>query len=37
MMQDCSEMWIDSEPGVKQYFAEQNMVQLDVNAQNDNR
>ena len=20
MMQDCSEMWIDSEPGVKQYF-----------------
>ena len=30
-------MWIDSEPGVKQYFAEQNMVQLDVNAQNDNR
>ena len=28
MMQDCSEMWIDSEPGVKQYFAEQNMVQL---------
>ena len=25
MMQDCSEMWIDSEPGVKQYFAEQNM------------
>lgn len=28
MMQDCSEMWIDSEPGVKQYFAEQNMTQL---------
>ena len=27
-MQDCSEMWIDSEPGVKQYFAEQNMAQL---------
>ena len=23
MMQDCSEMWIDSEPGVKQYFTEQ--------------
>lgn len=22
MMQDCSEMWIDSEPGVKQYFKE---------------
>ena len=28
MMQDCSEMWIDSEPGVKQYFMEQNMAQL---------
>ena len=28
MMQDCSEMWIDSEPVVKQYFAEQNMAQL---------
>ena len=28
MMQDCSEWWIDSEPGVKQYFAEQNMAQL---------
>ena len=28
MLQDCSEMWIDSEPGVKQYFAEQNMTQL---------
>ena len=28
MMQDCSEMWIDSEPGVKRYFAEQNMAQL---------
>ena len=28
MMQDCSEMWIDSEPGVKLYFAEQNMTQL---------
>ena len=27
-MQDCSEMWIDSEPGVKQYFTEQNMAQL---------
>ena len=27
-MQDCSEMWIDSEPGVKQYFKEQNMAQL---------
>ncbi len=28
MMQDCSEMWIDTEPGVKQYFSEQNMAQL---------
>ncbi len=28
MMQDCSEIWIDSEPGVKQYFTEQNMAQL---------
>ncbi len=28
MMQDCSEMWIDTEPGVKQFFAEQNMTQL---------
>ena len=28
MMQDCSEMWIDSELGVKQYFTEQNMAQL---------
>ena len=28
MMQDCSEVWIDSEPGVKQYFTEQNMAQL---------
>ena len=28
MMQDCSEMWIDSEPGVRTYFAEQNMAQL---------
>ncbi|MBQ5670730.1 MAG: hypothetical protein IIV43_00045, partial [Oscillospiraceae bacterium] len=28
MMQDCSEMWIDSEPSVKQYFTEQNMAQL---------
>ena len=27
-MQDCSEMWIDSEPGIKQYFTEQNMAQL---------
>ncbi len=28
MMQDCSEMWIDSEPGVKSYFTMQNMAQL---------
>ncbi len=28
MMQDCSEMWIDSEPGVKRFFTEQNMAQL---------
>jgi len=28
MMQDCSEMWIDTEPGVKGYFTEQNMAQL---------
>jgi acyl-ACP thioesterase len=28
MMQDCSEMWIDTEPGVRQYFSEQNMAQL---------
>ena len=33
MMQDCSEMWIDSEPGVKQYFAEQNMAQLLASSQ----
>ena len=28
MMQDCSEMWIDTEPTVKHYFAMQNMAQL---------
>lgn len=28
MMQDCSEMWIDSEPTVKSYFEQQNMTQL---------
>ena len=28
MMQDCSEMWIDSEPEVKNYFLQQNMAQL---------
>ena len=28
MMQDCSEMWIDSEPEVRDYFLQQNMAQL---------
>ena len=28
MMQDCSEMWIDSEPQVKEYFVHENMAQL---------
>ncbi len=28
MMQDCSEMWIDSEPAVKAYFTQENMAQL---------
>ena len=28
MMQDCSEMWIDSEPIVKDYFAREGMAQL---------
>ena len=28
MMQDCSEMWIESEPTVKKYFSNQNMTQL---------
>ena len=28
MMQDCSEMWIDSEPGVKTFFEQQGMTQL---------
>ena len=28
MMQDCSEMWIESEPSVKKYFHDQNMAQL---------
>ena len=28
MMQDCSEMWIDSEPGIQRFFTEQNMTQL---------
>ena len=33
MMQDCSEMWLDSEPVVKQYFAEHDMTQLLVSRQ----
>jgi acyl-ACP thioesterase len=33
MMQDCSEMGIDSEPGIKQYFTVQNMAQLLVSRQ----
>ena len=28
MMQDCSEMWIESEPGVKTFFEESGMTQL---------
>jgi len=28
MMQDCSEMWIESEPGVARYFRERHMAQL---------
>lgn len=28
MMQDCSEMWIETEPGVMQFFARENMAQL---------
>ena len=28
MMQDCSEMWLESEPQVKDYFAHENMAQL---------
>lgn len=35
MMQDCSEMWIDSEPTVRQYFEDQNMAQLLVTRQVD--
>ena len=33
MMQDCSEMWIDSEQGVKDYFEKENMAQLLVSRQ----
>ena len=28
MMQDCSEMWIDSEPAARKYFSDNNMTQL---------
>ena len=28
MMQDCSEMWIDSEPEARKYFSDNNMTQL---------
>ncbi len=28
MMQDCSEMWIDSEPVLKEFFMKENMTQL---------
>lgn len=28
MMQDCSEMWLESEPVVKEYFRRENMAQL---------
>lgn len=28
MMQDCSEMWIDSEPAIQRHFAERHMAQL---------
>ena len=28
MMQDCSEMWIDSEPAARQFFSDNNMTQL---------
>jgi acyl-ACP thioesterase len=28
MMQDCSEMWIDSEPGARKFFTDNNMTQL---------
>ncbi len=28
MMQDCSEMWIDSEPTARKFFADNNMTQL---------
>ena len=28
MMQDCSEMWIDSEPTARKFFHDNNMTQL---------
>jgi len=28
MMQDCSEMWIDSEPAARKFFNDNNMTQL---------
>ena len=28
MMQDCSEMWIDSEPTARKFFNDNNMTQL---------
>ena len=28
MMQDCSEMWIDSEPQARKFFKDNNMTQL---------
>ena len=30
MMQDCSVMWIDSEPGMRRFFAEQNVAHWPV-------
>lgn len=33
MLQDCSEMWIDTEPAVKQFFTDNNMTQLLVSRQ----
>ena len=35
MMQDCSEMWIDTEPKVRLFFTEQNMAQLVASRQVD--
>ena len=33
MLQDCSEMWIDTEPVVKDFFHRNNMTQLLVSRQ----